>query len=109
MHFAELVIWASTCKTITLPAVVYGRDSWSLTLREHRLSGYEEMTGKKIFGPKKGEVTAGWGKFCNEFHYMYSYPNIIRVVKSRTMKSVGHLVRVGEKRNACRILRVKPE
>jgi hypothetical protein len=60
-------------KTIILPVVLYGCESWSLTLRE-------------------------------KLHNFYSPPRIIRIIKSRRMRWVGHVVRMGEKRNAYRIL-----
>jgi hypothetical protein len=59
-----------------------------------------------IFGPKKDEVTGGWRKLHNEeLHNFYSSPSIIRMIKSRRMR----WARMGEKRNACRILVGKPE
>jgi hypothetical protein len=64
----------------------------------------------RIFGPKRGEVTGGWWKLHNkELHTLYSYPGIIRMMKSRRMKGVRHVARTGEKKNAYRILVGKPE
>jgi hypothetical protein len=64
----------------------------------------------RIFGPKRDEETGGWRKMHNEeLHNLYSSPSIIRVVKSRRMRWAGHVARMGEKRNACRILVGKPE
>jgi hypothetical protein len=61
---------------------------------------------RRIFGPKTG----GWRKLHNEeLHKLYSSPSIIRIIKSRRMRWVGHVARMGEKRNAYRILVVKPE
>jgi hypothetical protein len=89
-----------------LLVVQYGCESWSLTLREkHRLRVFE-----RIFGPKRDEVTGDWRKLHNEeLHNLYSSPNIIRMIKSRMMWWEGHLARMGEKRNACRISVGKPE
>jgi hypothetical protein len=63
-----------------------------------------------IFGPKRDEVTGGWRKLHNEeLHNLYSSPNITRMFKSRKLRWVGHVARMGEKRNAYRILVGKPE
>jgi hypothetical protein len=65
---------------------------------------------RRIFGPKRDEVTGGWRKLHNEeLHNLYSSPSIIRMIKSRRMKWAGHVARMGEKRNAYRILVGKPE
>jgi hypothetical protein len=65
---------------------------------------------KKVFGPKRDEVTGGWRKLRNEeLHNLYSSPSIIRMIKSRRMRWVGHVERMGEKRNAYRILVGNPE
>jgi hypothetical protein len=65
---------------------------------------------RRIFGPKRNEVTGGWRKLFNEeLHNFYSSPSIIRMIKSRRMKWAGHVARMGEKRNACMILVGKPE
>jgi hypothetical protein len=65
---------------------------------------------KRIFGPKRDEVTGGWRKLHNEeLHNLYSSPSIIRMVKSRRMRLAGHVSGMGEKRNAYRILVGNPE
>jgi hypothetical protein len=78
-------------KSITLRAVLYGRETWSLTLREkHRLRVFENRVLKRIFGPKGDEVTGEWRKLHNEeLHILQSSPNIIRHIKSRTMRWMG--------------------
>jgi hypothetical protein len=64
---------------------------------------------RRIFGPKRDEVTGGWRKLHNkELHDLYSSPSIIRI-KSRRMRWAGHVARMGEKRNAYRLLVGKPE
>jgi hypothetical protein len=65
---------------------------------------------RRIFGPKRDEVTGGWRKLQNEeLHRLYSSPSIIRMNKSRRMRWVGHVARMWEKRNAYRILEGRPK
>jgi hypothetical protein len=60
-------------KTIILPVVLYGRETWSLTLREeHRLRVFENMVQRRIFGPKRDEVTGEWRKLHKELRDLYS-------------------------------------
>jgi hypothetical protein len=84
---------------------------WSLKLREeHRLRVFENRALRRIFGPMRDEATGGWRKLHNEeLHRLYSSPSIIRMIESRRMSWVGHVVRMGEKRNAYRIFVGKPE
>jgi hypothetical protein len=73
---------------------------------EHRLRVFENG----VFGPKRDEVTGEWRTLHNEeFYNLYSSPNIIRMIKSRRMRWAGHVARMGEKRNAYRILVGKSE
>jgi hypothetical protein len=69
-------------KTIILPVVLYGCETWSLTLREeHRLRVFENRVLGRIFGPKWDEVTGEWRKLHNkELHDLYSSPSIIRII-----------------------------
>jgi hypothetical protein len=70
---------------------------------------FENRVLRRIFGPKKHEVTGGWRKLHNEELYnLYFSPNIIRMIKSRRMKWTGHVARMGAKLNAYRILVGKP-
>jgi hypothetical protein len=65
---------------------------------------------RRIFGPKRDEETGGWRKLHNEeLHNLYSSPCIIRMIKSRRMRGAGHVARMGEKRDAYRILVGTPE
>jgi hypothetical protein len=98
-------------KTLILPVVLYGYETWSLTLREeHRLKVFENRVLRGIFGPKRDEVTGEWGKLQNgELHNLYLSPDIIREIKSRRMGWAGHVARMGEGRNVYRVLVVKPE
>jgi hypothetical protein len=85
-------------KTVILPVVLYGCESWSLTLRkEHRIGVFENRVLRRIFGQKKDEVTGEFRKLHNdELHILYSSPNIIRQIKSRRMRWAGHMARMGE-------------
>jgi hypothetical protein len=98
-------------KTIILPVVLYGFETWSLTLREeHRLKAFENRVLRRTFGSKRDEVTGELRKLHNEeLHILYSSPNIIRQIKSRRMRWVGHVARMGEERNVYRVLMGKPE
>jgi hypothetical protein len=86
--FCLLVCSLRIYKTVILPVVLYGCETWSLTLREeHRLRVFENWVLRRIFGRKGSEVTGGWRKLHNEeLHYFYSSPSIIRMIKSRTMR-----------------------
>jgi hypothetical protein len=68
--------------------VSYGCESWSITLREkHRLRVFENRMLRKVFGPKWDDVTGDWRKQHNEeLHNLYSFPNIVRMIKSRRMR-----------------------
>jgi hypothetical protein len=71
---------------------------------------FENRVLRTIFELKTHEIIGGWRKLHNEeLHYLYSSPNIIRLTESRTVRWVGHVARMGEQRNAYRILVVKPE
>jgi hypothetical protein len=93
------------------PVVLYGCETWSLTLREeYRLRVFEDRELRRIFGPMRDEVKGNLRKLHNEeLHNLYSSPNIIRLTKSRRMRWAGHVARMGEKRNAYGILVIKPE
>jgi hypothetical protein len=71
-------------KTIILLVVLYGCETWSLTLREeHRLRVFENRVLRRIFGPMRDEVTGEWRKLQNEeLHNLYSSLNIIRQIMS---------------------------
>jgi hypothetical protein len=77
---------------------------------ERRLRVFENRVLRRIFGPKRDEVTGEWRKCHNkELHDLNSLPNIVRVIKSRRMRWVGHAVQKGEDRGVYRVLVVKPE
>jgi hypothetical protein len=89
-----------TYKTIILPVVLYGCETWYVTLREeHRLRVFENRVLRTIFGPKRDEVRGEWRKLLNEkFHTLYSSPNTIRQLKSSRMRWAGHVARTEEER-----------
>jgi hypothetical protein len=91
--------------------VLYGCETWSLTLREeNRLRVFENRVLSRIFGPRRDEVTGEWRKLHNEeLHILYSSPNIIRKIKSRRMRRAGHVACMGEEKNVYRVLMGKPE
>jgi hypothetical protein len=91
--------------TVIVRVVLYGCETWSLTLREEqRLRVFENRVLRRIFGPKREEATGEWRRLHNEeLNDLYS-SNIIRVIKSRRMRWAGHVARMGQKRGACRIL-----
>jgi hypothetical protein len=92
-------------KTIILPVVLYGCETWFLILREeHRLGVFENRVLKRIFGLKRDEVTGEWGELHNEeLHDLYSLPSIIRIMKARRIRWAGHVARMEGKRNAYRL------
>jgi hypothetical protein len=96
-------------RTIILPVVLYGCETFPRTLREeHRLGAFEYKLLRRIFGCKREEVAGGWRKQHNEeLHGSYDSPNIIRVTKSRRMRWTGHVARMGETRNSCSVLVAK--
>jgi hypothetical protein len=85
-------------KTIILPVVLYGCETWSLIIREeHKLRMYENRVLRRIFGPKREGVTGGWRKLHNvELHNLYSSPSIIKIIKSRRKRWAGHVARMEE-------------
>jgi hypothetical protein len=71
---------------------------------------FENRVLRRIFGPRRDEVTGGWRKLHNEeLRDLYSLPSIIRIITSRSMRYTGHVARMGDKRNAYRLLVGKPE
>jgi hypothetical protein len=86
-------------RTIILPVVLYGCETWTLTWREE-----SRLRVLRIFGPKRGEVTGEWRKL----HELYCSPNIVQVIKSR-MRWVGHAAHMGERRGIYRVFVGKPE
>ena len=83
-----------------MPVVLYGCETWSLTLREER----RLRVLRRVFGHKKDEVTGEWGKLHNEeLSDLYSLPTIVWVVKSRRTRWAGHVAGIGEGRGLHRV------
>ena len=97
--------------TIILPVVLYGCETWSLTLREERrLSVFENSALRRIFGSKGDEVAGEWSTLHNEeLNDLYSAPNIVQMIKSRRMRWAGYVARMGERRGVYGVLVGKPE
>jgi hypothetical protein len=97
-------------KTVILPVVLYGCETWPLTSREeHRLRVFENIVLRKIFGSKR-EEDGSWRKLHNdELHSLHSSPNIVRVIKSRRLSWAGHVAYMGEGRSVYRVSVGKPE
>jgi hypothetical protein len=79
--------------------VLYGCGIWSLTLREeHRLRVFENRVLRRIFGPKRDEVTGGLRKLHNEeLHNLYSSQSILKMNKTRRMRWARHVARIGRR------------
>jgi hypothetical protein len=98
-------------RNIILPVVLYGCETWSLTLREERrLRVFENRVLSRVFGPKRDEVTGEWRKLHNEeLNNLYTLPNIVRVVKSRRMRWAEHVARMREDGGVHSVLVGKPK
>ena len=96
-------------RTIILPVVLYGCETWSLTLmEEHKLRVFENRVLRRILGPKRDEVTGEWRKLHNEeLNDLYCSPNTMRMIKSR-MRWAVHVARM-ERGEVYRVLVGKPE
>jgi hypothetical protein len=98
-------------RTVVVRVVLYGCETWSLTLREEqRLRVFENRLLRRIFGPKRGEATGKWRRLHNkELNDLYSSSNIIRVIKWRRLRWSRHVAHMGEKSDTYRILVGRPE
>jgi hypothetical protein len=106
--FVSIPIFHFFLSLLSLPVFL---SSLSFTLREeHRLRVFENRVLRRIFVPKRDEVTGGCRKLHNEeLHGLYSSPSIVRVIKARRMRWAGHVARMGEVRGAYNILVGRPE
>ena len=92
-------------RTIILSVVLYGCETWSLTVREERkLRVFENRMLRRIFGPKRDELTGEWRKLHEELDDLYCSSNIVRVIKSRRMRWAGHVARMWEGKGVYRVL-----
>jgi hypothetical protein len=97
-------------RTVILPVLLYGCETWSVTLREeNRLRVSENRVLRKIFGPKREEDRSCRQLHNDELHGLYSLPNIGRVIKSRRTMWVGHVTCMGEGRGVYMVLVGRPE
>jgi hypothetical protein len=95
-------------RNILLPVVLYGCETCSL--KERRLRVFENRVLRRIFGPKRDDVTGEWKKVHNKkLNNLYSLPNFARVIKSRRLRWAGHVARMGKGRGMYRDLVGKPE
>jgi hypothetical protein len=85
-------------RSTILPVVLYGCETWSLTLREERrLRVFGNRVLRGIFWSKRDEVTGKWRKLHNEkLDGLYCYPNIVRMIKSIRIRWAGHVARMGD-------------
>ena len=110
LHFIQiLILFDNYCLWVL--SVLYGCECWSLTLREiSRLRAFENRMLRRIFGPKRDDLTGEWRKLHDEeLNDLYCSPNIVRVIKSRRMRWAGHVARVGGEIGVYRISVGKPE
>jgi len=110
-QFAIQILKIKIYRTIILPVILYGCETWSLTMRkERRLRVFENRLLRRIFGSKREEVSGAWRKLNNEeFNDLYCSPNIVRVIRSRRMRWAGHVARMWDRRGIYRVLVGKPE
>ena len=94
-----------------MPVVLYGCETWLPKLGENCwLRLFENRVLRRIFGPKRDEVTGEWRKLRNEeLNDLYSSPNIVRVIKSRRMNWARHVAHMGDGRGVYRVSVRKPE
>jgi hypothetical protein len=93
-------------KSIILPVVLYGCETWSLMLKEeHRLMVFENRVLKRIFGLKRDRIVDGWRNMHDEDLYnLYLSLNIIKIIEPSRMRYAGHVACMGEKRNAYKVV-----
>ena len=94
-----------------MPVVLYGCETWSLTLREERrLRVFENRVLRRIFGPKGNKVTGEWRKLLDEeLNDLYCSPDVVQVIKLKIMRWAGHVAHMVEGRGIYRVVVGKPE
>jgi hypothetical protein len=93
-------------KTLSLPVVLYGCETWSLTLREEQRLRVSE---RKILRPKREEDGSRRKLHSDELHRLYYSPNTVSLITSRRIRWAGHVARTGEMWGVCKILVRRPE
>ena len=98
-------------RTVILPVILHGCESWSTTLAdEQKLRVFENKVLRKIYGPKRDEMTGEWRRLHNEeLHGLYDSPDVVRIMKSRRLRWSDHVARMREKRRLYSIVVRKPE
>jgi len=98
-------------RTIILPVVLHGCETWSLNLgEERRLRVFENRVLRRIFGPRRDEVMGEWKKLHNEeLNDPNSSSNIIRLIKWRRMRWARHVAHMGDRRGVFRVVVGKPK
>jgi len=93
-------------RIVILPVVLYGCETWSLTLwEERRLRVFQNRVLRGIFGSERDEVIGEWRKLHNEeLNDLYLSPNIVRVIKWRRMRLAGNVAHIGKRRDVYRVL-----
>ena len=93
-------------RIIILPVVLYGCETWSLTLREERrVRVFENRVLRRIFGPKRNEVIGKLRKLHNEeLNDLYYSPHFVRLVKYRRVRWAGHVARMGDRKGVYRVV-----
>jgi hypothetical protein len=86
-------------ETVILPVVLYGCETWSLTLREEQRLRFFEKRVLRIFGPNREEQVSWRKLYKYELHSLHSSPSIVRVIKSRRIRWAGQVVRMGNGRD----------
>jgi hypothetical protein len=107
IHITIFWVTVSSLKTV----ILCGCKTWSLTIRgEHSLRLFENRVLRRIFRSKREEMAGGWRRLHNEeLRNLCHSPNVIREIKSRSIRWAGHVACMGKLKNAYRILAGKPE
>jgi len=98
-------------RTVILPVILYGCESWSTTLAdEHKLRVFENKILRKIYGPKRDEMTGEWRRLHNdELYGLYDSPNVVKIMKSRRLRWADHVSRMEKKGRLYSILVGRPD
>ena len=102
--FCLPICYPKIYRTIILPVVLCGCETWSIILRENRrLRVFKNRVLRRIFGPKGEEATGEWRKLhIEELNYLYPSTIIVRAIKSRRLRWAGHVARMGKRRDVYR-------